>query len=69
MLDFACRSSCANAISLERGRAAALGLYGSILGEFGVTVDKRMLTVAARELPAPVVPVLRTCKVAAALGT
>ncbi|KAK7433694.1 piwi domain-containing protein [Colletotrichum acutatum] len=55
MLDFACRSPFANAISLERDSAAALGLDESMLGEFGITVDKRLLTVAARELPAPMV--------------
>ncbi|EXF86238.1 piwi domain-containing protein [Colletotrichum fioriniae PJ7] len=55
MLDFACRSPSANAISLERGCVAALGLDEPILGVFGITIDKRLLTVPARELPAPMV--------------
>ncbi|KAJ0348669.1 hypothetical protein COL154_013722 [Colletotrichum chrysophilum] len=55
MLNFACRSPFANALSLERDSAAALGLDEPILKDFGITVDKRLLTVIARELPPPVV--------------
>ncbi|KAH0425471.1 piwi domain-containing protein [Colletotrichum camelliae] len=55
MLDFACRSPFANAVSLERDSAAALGLDEPILKDFGITVDRRLLTVIARELPPPVV--------------
>ncbi|KAK0371987.1 RNA interference and gene silencing protein, partial [Colletotrichum limetticola] len=50
-----CRSPFANAVSLERDSAAALGLDEPILKDFGITVDKRLLTVIARELPPPVV--------------
>ncbi|KAK1658101.1 ribonuclease H-like domain-containing protein [Colletotrichum godetiae] len=55
MLDFACCSPFANAVSIERESAAALGLDEPILKDFGITVDKRLLIVVARELPAPVV--------------
>ncbi|KAI8238932.1 hypothetical protein K4K55_002429 [Colletotrichum sp. SAR 10_96] len=55
MLDFACRSPFANAVSIERDSVAALGLDEPILKDFGITVDKRLLTVIARELIPPVV--------------
>ncbi|KAK1509317.1 piwi domain-containing protein [Colletotrichum abscissum] len=55
MLDFACLSPFANAVSIERDSAAALGLDEPILKDFGITVDKRLLTVVARKLAAPVV--------------
>ncbi|KAK2770403.1 piwi domain-containing protein [Colletotrichum kahawae] len=55
MLDFACRSPFANAISIKRDSAAALGLDELTLKDFGITVDKRLLTVVARELLPPVV--------------
>ncbi|KAK2761085.1 piwi domain-containing protein [Colletotrichum kahawae] len=55
MLDFACRSPFANAVSIERDSAAALGLDEPTLKDFGITIDKRLLTVIARELPPPVV--------------
>ncbi|KAF4486867.1 Protein argonaute 5 [Colletotrichum fructicola Nara gc5] len=55
MLDFACRSPFANAVSIERDSAAALGLDEPTLKDFGITIDKRLLTVIARELPPRVV--------------
>ncbi|KAK0368163.1 piwi domain-containing protein, partial [Colletotrichum limetticola] len=55
MLDFACLSPFANAVSIERDSAAALGLDEPILKDFGITVDKRLLTAVARKLAAPVV--------------
>ncbi|KAE9566762.1 hypothetical protein CGMCC3_g17070 [Colletotrichum fructicola] len=55
MLEFACRSPFANAVSIERNSAAALGLDEPTLKDFGITIDKRLLTVIARELPPPVV--------------
>ncbi|KAF4820886.1 Protein argonaute 5 [Colletotrichum siamense] len=55
MLDFACRSPFANAISLERDSAAALGFDEPILQQFGLSVDKRLLSVIGRELMPPIV--------------
>ncbi|KAF6840259.1 RNA interference and gene silencing protein [Colletotrichum plurivorum] len=53
MLDFACRSPFANAVSLTSDSIRSLGLEEPILDKFGLTVDKKLLTVNGRELLAP----------------
>ncbi|KAI1416524.1 Piwi-domain-containing protein [Hypoxylon sp. FL1857] len=54
MILFACRSPVANATSIMSMGRRVLGLDGSPkLTQFGVTVDKQLLTVTGRELLAP----------------
>ncbi|KAL6892777.1 Piwi domain-containing protein [Trichoderma longibrachiatum] len=55
MLDFACRSPYANALSISTASRKALGLDDTALGKFGVSVDKQLLTVQGRILKAPTV--------------
>lgn len=53
MLDFACRSPFANAISLTVDSCTALGFEENTLKNFGLSVDKKLLTVSGRELQSP----------------
>lgn len=53
MLDFACRSPFSNATSLTQESHHRLGHDDDILGQFGVTVSKDLLTVHARVFTAP----------------
>ncbi|UKZ76653.1 hypothetical protein TrVFT333_004361 [Trichoderma virens FT-333] len=56
MLEFACRSPYSNALSISAASRQALDLDDDdSLGRFGLSVDKRMLTVDGRILNAPVV--------------
>ncbi|KAK1972031.1 piwi domain-containing protein [Colletotrichum sublineola] len=53
MLDFACRSPFANAMSLTIDSCSALGFDSDLLSGFGLEVDKKLLTVTGRELAPP----------------
>ncbi|KZL81875.1 piwi domain-containing protein [Colletotrichum incanum] len=53
MLDFACRSPFANAMSLTVDSCSALGFDEDLLHGFGLNVDKKLLTVTGRELNPP----------------
>ncbi|KAI0592854.1 Piwi-domain-containing protein [Biscogniauxia sp. FL1348] len=54
MINFSCRSPVANATSIFDMGRRCLGLDGNkILDQFGVIVDKSLLTVKGRELPPP----------------
>ncbi|OHE98025.1 piwi domain-containing protein [Colletotrichum orchidophilum] len=53
MLNFACRSPFRNAISLTVDSCQALGLDSELVKDFGLKVDKNLLTVNGRELMAP----------------
>ncbi|KAJ0167680.1 Protein argonaute-3 [Colletotrichum tanaceti] len=53
MLDFACRSPFANAVSLTVESCSALGFDDKLLDDFGLKVDKKLLTVNGRELMPP----------------
>ncbi|KAK1719176.1 piwi domain-containing protein [Colletotrichum lupini] len=53
MLNFACRSPFSNAISLTFDSCKALGLDSEVVKDFGLKVDKNLLTVHGRELIAP----------------
>ncbi|KAF9876347.1 piwi domain-containing protein [Colletotrichum karsti] len=55
MLDFACRSPFANAVSLTVDSAQALGYDQPLLQNFGLSVDRRLLSVSGRELMPPTV--------------
>lgn len=55
MLDFACRSPYSNALSISTSSRQVLGLDDPSLGNFGVSVDKKMLVVQGRVLNAPTV--------------
>ncbi|KXH25802.1 piwi domain-containing protein [Colletotrichum simmondsii] len=53
MLNFACRSPFSNAVSLTFDSCTALGLDSEVVKDFGLKVDKNLLTVHGRELIAP----------------
>ncbi|KXH44790.1 eukaryotic translation initiation factor 2C 3 [Colletotrichum nymphaeae SA-01] len=53
MLNFACRSPFSNAVSLTFDSCKALGLDSEVVKDFGLKVDKNLLTVHGRELIAP----------------
>lgn len=56
MLNFACRTPFANAVSITTDGRQTLELDGNeTLQEFGITVDKKLLAVCARILTAPTV--------------
>lgn len=60
MLDFACRSPFANALSISTESRSALGLdENPTLQQFGLTIDRRLLTVWGRELQSPSVLYLK----------
>ena len=60
MLDFACRSPYANAITISSDCRETLGLDNQEeLDKFGLSVDKQLLTVHARVLDAPQVTYLK----------
>ncbi|KAJ4205590.1 hypothetical protein NW767_003654 [Fusarium falciforme] len=58
MVNFACRSPYANALSITGEGRETLGLDGEVLEKFGIAVDKTLLTVQGRVLPAPAVAYL-----------
>ncbi|RSL70256.1 hypothetical protein CEP54_001879 [Fusarium duplospermum] len=58
MVNFACRSPYANAFSITGEGRETLGLDGEVLEKFGIAVDKTLLTVQGRVLPAPAVAYL-----------
>ncbi|KAM5346608.1 hypothetical protein ACJ41O_009613 [Fusarium nematophilum] len=58
MVNFACRSPYANALSITTDAREALGLDDGLLGQFGISVDKKLLTVKGRVLSAPAVSYL-----------
>ncbi|KAJ4312409.1 hypothetical protein N0V84_009945 [Fusarium piperis] len=58
MVNFACRSPYANALSITTDGRETLGLDGEVLKKFGIAVDKNLLTVQGRVLPAPAVAYL-----------
>ncbi|KAJ4018138.1 hypothetical protein NW752_002047 [Fusarium irregulare] len=53
MVNFACRSPYANALSIVTDARAALGLDDEKLGDFGIQVGKQLLTVQGRVLASP----------------
>ncbi|KAF7541061.1 hypothetical protein G7Z17_g12040 [Cylindrodendrum hubeiense] len=53
MVNFACRSPYANAFSITNDGRGALGLDDGSLEQFGISVDKHLLTVHGRVLPCP----------------
>lgn len=54
MIEFSCRSPFANATSIVTTGRSCLGLDNNpILDKFGIVVDKSLVTVKGRELPAP----------------
>lgn len=55
MLDVACRSLYANALSISADARKTLSLDDASLNHFGVTVDKSMLTVLGRVLDVPMI--------------
>ncbi|KAL7907166.1 ribonuclease H-like domain-containing protein [Trichoderma velutinum] len=55
MLEFACRSPYSNALSISAASRQALDHDDSKLDKFGLSVDKRLLTVQGRILNAPMV--------------
>ncbi|KAL2881873.1 hypothetical protein SGCOL_002609 [Colletotrichum sp. CLE4] len=55
MLNFACRSPFSNAISLTVDSCQALGLDSEVVKDFGLKVDKNLLTVNGRELMTPLI--------------
>jgi eukaryotic translation initiation factor 2C len=55
MLDFACRSPYANALSISTASRQVLEVDDPSLDKFGVSVEKHMLTVQGRVLNAPTV--------------
>ncbi|KAK5994988.1 Argonaute RISC catalytic component 2-like protein [Cladobotryum mycophilum] len=55
MLEFACRSPYSNALSISTESRKVLGLDEELLGDFGISVAKNLLTVQARILGAPMV--------------
>ncbi|KAK3945563.1 ribonuclease H-like domain-containing protein [Diplogelasinospora grovesii] len=60
MIRFACRFPADNAQSIVTKGRALLALDGNkLLAKFGITVDKELLTVTARELPPPLLNYLR----------
>ncbi|KAI0009229.1 Piwi-domain-containing protein [Xylariaceae sp. FL0662B] len=61
MIEFACRSPWANATSIATIGRRTLGLDGNKkLLEFGVSIDKELLTVKGRELQSPQIMYLNT---------
>lgn len=60
MLDFACRSPYSNALSISTDSRKVIGLDDELLNDFGVSVDKKLLTVQGRVLSAPMVSYLST---------
>ncbi|KAI5464622.1 ribonuclease H-like domain-containing protein [Mariannaea sp. PMI_226] len=58
MLNFACRSPYANAFSITNEGRDTLGLDDGSLERFGLSVDKKLLTVQGRILPIPKVEYL-----------
>ncbi|KAF4992825.1 hypothetical protein FDECE_13611 [Fusarium decemcellulare] len=60
MVNFACRSPYANALSITTDARETLGLDDDLLNQFGISVDKKLLTVQGRVLPAPGVSYLDT---------
>lgn len=58
MVNFACRSPYANALSITTDARETLGLDDGMLNKFGIHVDKQLLTVQGRVLPAPSVSYL-----------
>lgn len=60
MIQFACRPPPSNAKSLATSARQLLGLDDNpLLQKFGISVDKQLLTVKARELPPPIVTYLK----------
>ena len=60
MLDFACRSPFANAVTVTTDCRQTLGLdEDSELGKYGINVDKKLLTVHGRVLDAPMVTYIK----------
>lgn len=55
MLEFACRSPYSNALSISTASRQVLKLDDPYLNQFGISVDKQMLTVQGRVLNAPTV--------------
>ncbi|KAM0307489.1 hypothetical protein HYE67_000838 [Fusarium culmorum] len=55
MVDFACRSPYANALSITKDARETLGLDDEKLNQFGIQVGKQLLTVHGRVLNAPAV--------------
>ncbi|KAF4982301.1 hypothetical protein FZEAL_2050 [Fusarium zealandicum] len=58
MVNFACRSPYANALSITTDARETLGLDDPLLDRFGISVDKQLLTVHGRVLVAPAVSYL-----------
>ncbi|KAM0439826.1 hypothetical protein ACHAPT_000923 [Fusarium lateritium] len=58
MVNFACRSPYANALSITTEGRETLGLDDDMLGKFGIAVDKKLITVQGRVLQAPAVAYL-----------
>ncbi|PHH76233.1 hypothetical protein CDD82_4071 [Ophiocordyceps australis] len=59
MLDAACRTPYENALSISNDSRKTLGLDDDELGRFGISVDKKLLTVQGRVLPSPSVIYLK----------
>lgn len=55
MLDFACRSPYSNALSISTASRQVLELDDPSLGNYGVSVEKHLLTVQGRVLKAPTI--------------
>ncbi|KAH7312378.1 QDE2-like protein [Stachybotrys elegans] len=55
MLDFACRTPYANALSISTDSRDILGLDDQALADFGIGVDKNLLAITARVLDVPMV--------------
>ncbi|KAF5019913.1 hypothetical protein F66182_8075 [Fusarium sp. NRRL 66182] len=62
MVNFACRTPYANALSITTDARETLGLDDETLGRFGIQVDKQLLTVQGRVLTAPAVSYLDSQK-------
>ncbi|KAF4965125.1 hypothetical protein FSARC_7042 [Fusarium sarcochroum] len=58
MVNFACRSPYANALSITTDARATLGLDDEMLGHSDIQVSKQLLTVQGRVLPVPAVAYL-----------
>ncbi|KAF9765825.1 hypothetical protein IL306_001815 [Fusarium sp. DS 682] len=53
MVNFACRTPYANALSITTDARQTLGLDGEVLGHFGIQVGRQLLTVQGRVLTVP----------------
>ncbi|KAJ4259792.1 hypothetical protein NW762_007724 [Fusarium torreyae] len=62
MVNFACRSPYANALSITTDARETLGLDDETLSQFGIQVGKQLLTVQGRVLPVPAVAYLDSKK-------